>query len=249
MKPHAVLLLGAIAVFTAASSPQPPLMANTTSEQCTCENCGDLSAHFAAFEERLTAIEKSSASFLQNSTPEVEIVKKEDALQILFNDDIVAEPTVNDEEELVALAPELITEPPAPPVVRMVEPVATENDFIRFVLDNYSGNDWWHNKKQPSANHLVSHGFELKDMQQLTQKELNKLHGAIHTNSMKKLRQAYNGTTRMNYQRGSRVASTGCSTKNRGNRTYFRTKARTRSTGGHWETSCKGNQCFRKWVD
>ena len=75
------------------------------------------------------------------------------------------------------------------------------NDFIRFVIDHYVGRDWYRGGKPPSASHLESHGFERADLVGLSQKELSRLHGAIHENSMSRLRQAYSGVGRMVYQR------------------------------------------------
>tara|TARA_Y100000817_G_C16838050_1_gene536678 strand:+ start:893 stop:1462 length:570 start_codon:yes stop_codon:yes gene_type:complete len=93
----------------------------------------------------------------------------------------------------------------------------SEENFCRWVLDNYVGRSYYHNKRPPSIGHLVEeHGLDrdVLNSMNLSSNERAKIHGAAHTNTMEELRAAHAGTGTIKGQKNS-VSKTGDKTRYR----------------------------------
>ena len=87
----------------------------------------------------------------------------------------------------------------------------SEESFCRWILDNYTGVSYYHNKRSPSIDHLVEeHGLDrdVLNSMNLSSNERAKIHGAAHTNTMEELRAAHAGTGTIKGQKNS-VSKTG----------------------------------------
>lgn len=82
----------------------------------------------------------------------------------------------------------------------------SEEVFYRWILDNYAGTSYYHNRKPPNVDHLAKdHNMdrEILDSMNLSGNERAKIHGAAHTNTMEQLRAAHQGVGTINGQKVS----------------------------------------------
>ena len=107
----------------------------------------------------------------------------------------------------------------------------SEEVFYRWILDNYAGTSYYHNRKPPNIDHLAqTHNMdrEILGNMNLTANERAKMHGAAHTNTMDKLRAAHQGVGTINGQKGS-IGKTG-------NKTKYRVR-------------CVGGKCYKERIN
>ena len=82
----------------------------------------------------------------------------------------------------------------------------SEEAFYQWILDNYAGTGYYHNRKPPTVDHLAqTHNMdrEILSSMNLDGNQRSKIHGAAHTNTMDQLRAAHQGTGTINGQKGS----------------------------------------------
>ena len=82
----------------------------------------------------------------------------------------------------------------------------SEEVFYRWILDNYAGTSYYHNRKPPNIDHLAkTHNMdrEILESMNLSANQRAKIHGAAHTNTMEHLRAAHQGIGTINGQKGS----------------------------------------------
>ena len=87
----------------------------------------------------------------------------------------------------------------------------SEEAFYRWILDNYAGTAYYHNRKPPNIDHLAkTHDMdhEILNSMNISANDRAKIHGAAHTNTMEQLRAAHQGVGTINGQKGS-IGKTG----------------------------------------
>jgi len=246
MKVNPILILTAAAIglfLMAQPEPSAEATANFSGPvelkrtNCQCTKCECIIGSQEAYRTILSRLESIETQLLssQESQAEAEIV----------------EPPSEPEETTaleIKVGGELVVEPD----YKLAE-LNAESEFYRWILDNYEGTWYYHNGESPAISHLVStHGLDEATLESmsLSDNERAKIHGATHTNTMEKLRDAYAGIDRMNGQASGALTRVTRQYGANGRQYSVQTPQRVSqgSTGGYWRQRCNGNSCWREWV-
>jgi len=233
MSPNVLVIgVGLISLIMGSAPAPEEAVSNTVEvEQCKCDRCGaDLVAKINRLEAELDRLSFTIIALSSEANEEyVESVKEQKI----------------GPEVAVEVAPKPVQQKPQ---IQVEVAVEEQNDFVQFIVDNYGGQIWYHNRQPVGKSHLETHGFEIADLDGRSQNELGKLHGAIHTNSMAQLRKSYNGTGRMNHQKASVRRSTSQMAQSASKWSNSGT-ANVRRSEGYWQTRCVNGRCHRQWIN
>ena len=110
------------------------------------------------------------------------------------------------------------SEPEPEPEVEPNPVVEVTVSFADWILEEYTGNEWYSNGQPVTAAHLATHGIAASELEGRSTRELGLLHGAIHTTGIEALRRSYSGED---------VAPV---------------------TTGYWKKTCRKGRCIRQWI-